>query len=239
LGWAAAAPLPGDAAGGQAAASQQNPAKGSALPPQQASAPPGSKSEATCPGLTALPVLPVRPPSLCAGCPHRASFNAVKEATQNVPAVFCGDIGCYTLGNTLGMVDTCLCMGAGITVAQGLQRLEPGTVHFAFIGDSTFFHSGITGIVNAVYNQTDIIVVVLDNSTTAMTGNQPHPGTGLTMMGNQSQKIDIEGVVRALNVSAVYKVNPFAGAAARAAVQAAIAQKGVRVIIFEAPCIMA
>jgi len=184
------------------------------------------------------PELPGRAPSLCVGCPHRASFSAVKIAAKDISAVFTGDIGCYTLGNTLGMVDTCLCMGAGVTIAQGLKRIEPDTVHFAFIGDSTFFHSGITGIVNAVYNQTDIIVVILDNATTAMTGGQPHPGTGVTMMGNVSEKIDIGKVVSALNITALYRVNPLNAKAARQAVSDAIGLKGVRVILFESPCIM-
>lgn len=182
---------------------------------------------------------PVRPPVLCAGCPHRASFFAVKEAAKGSKAVFTGDIGCYTLGNAqpLDMVDTCLCMGAGITIAQGLKRVEPDAVHFAFIGDSTFFHAGITGIINAVYNQTDIVVVVLDNSTTAMTGNQPHPGIGLTMMNTKTEKISIEKIVTALNVSAVIKVNPLDQNAAKEAVRSLMAKKGVRVLIFEAPCI--
>ena len=186
-----------------------------------------------------IPALPIRPPVLCAGCPHRASFFAVKEAVKGRPSVFSGDIGCYTLGNALplDMVDTCLCMGAGITIAQGLQRVEPDTLHFAFIGDSTFFHSGITGIINAVYNQTDIIVVILDNSTTAMTGNQPHPGTGVTMMGGKTEKISIKKLVTALNVSALIKVNPFDQKAAKKAVCSLIKQKGVRVLLFEAPCI--
>lgn len=186
-----------------------------------------------------LPSLPVRPPVLCAGCPHRASFLAVKEACKGKNAVFSGDIGCYTLGNAmpLDMVDTCLCMGAGITVAQGLHRVEPDRINFAFVGDSTFFHTGIPGIINAVYNQTDIIVVVLDNSTTAMTGNQPHPGLGKTMMGSISEKISIYEVVKSLSVSKVVRVNPFDLKVAKAAVKAVIAEKGVRVLIFEAPCI--
>ncbi|MDR2702258.1 MAG: indolepyruvate ferredoxin oxidoreductase subunit alpha [Spirochaetaceae bacterium] len=186
----------------------------------------------------AFPPLPVRPPVLCAGCPHRASFFAVKETAKGRAAVFSGDIGCYTLGNALplNMVDTCLCMGAGITVAQGLQRIEPDTLHFAFIGDSTFFHSGIPGVINAVYNQTDIIVVILDNSTTAMTGNQPHPGLGITMMNTKTQKISIEKIVNALNVSSVMKVNPFDQKAAKEAVRSLMDQKGVRVLLFEAPC---
>ena len=193
----------------------------------------------------AVPPLPVRPPVMCAGCPHRASFFAVKEAAEAVtgkgkPAVFSGDIGCYTLGNAapLNMVDTCLCMGAGITVAQGLQRIEPDVVHFAFIGDSTFFHTGIPGVINAVYNQTDIIVVILDNSTTAMTGNQPHPGMGITMMGNTTEKVSIEKIINALNVSALVKVNPFDQKAAKKAVTDLMLMKGVRVLLFEAPCII-
>ncbi|MCL2805906.1 MAG: indolepyruvate ferredoxin oxidoreductase subunit alpha [Treponema sp.] len=186
------------------------------------------------------PPLPVRPPVMCAGCPHRASFFAVKEAAKGRSAVFCGDIGCYTLGNAapLNMVDTCLCMGAGITVAQGLARIEPDTVHFAFIGDSTFFHTGIPGIINAVYNQTDIIVVILDNSTTAMTGNQPHPGMGITMMNNQVEKISIEKIIAALGVAVLVKVNPFDQKAAKKAVEDLMAVKGVKVLLFEAPCII-
>jgi indolepyruvate ferredoxin oxidoreductase alpha subunit len=185
------------------------------------------------------PSLPVRPPVLCAGCPHRASFFAVKEATKGLNAVYSGDIGCYTLGNAmpLDMVDTCLCMGAGITVAQGLHRVEPDRINFAFVGDSTFFHTGIPGIINAVYNQTDIIVVILDNSTTAMTGNQPHPGLGQTMMGNISDKISIYNVVSALNVSMIVRANPFDQKAAKEAVNAVIDKKGVRIILYEAPCI--
>lgn len=185
------------------------------------------------------PELPVRPPVLCAGCPHRASFFAVKEATKGLNAVYSGDIGCYTLGNAmpLDMVDTCLCMGAGITVAQGLHRVEPDRINFAFVGDSTFFHTGIPGIINAVYNQTDIIVVILDNSTTAMTGNQPHPGLGRTMMGNISDKISIYNIVSALNVSMIVRANPFDQKAAKDAVNAVIDKKGVRVILYEAPCI--
>jgi indolepyruvate ferredoxin oxidoreductase, alpha subunit len=197
------------------------------------------KPEKTESNIPAAPPLPVRPPVLCAGCPHRASFFAVKEAAKNRKAVFTGDIGCYTLGNAmpLDMVDTCLCMGAGITVAQGLKRIESDAVHFAFIGDSTFFHAGITGVINAVYNQTDIIVVVLDNSTTAMTGNQPHPGTGITMMKTQTEKLNIEKIVKAINVSGVVKVNPFDQKAAKDAVRSLIEQKGVRVLLFEAPCV--
>jgi len=186
-----------------------------------------------------LPPLPVRLPTLCAGCPHRASFFAVKEATKKRKAVYSGDIGCYTLGNSmpLNMVDTCLCMGAGITIAQGLQRIEPDALHFAFIGDATFFHSGITGLINAVYNETDIIAVVLDNATTAMTGNQPHPGTGKTMMNRISEKMSIPAILSAIGVKKIVRANPFDLAVAKKAVEAVMDEKGVRVILYEAPCI--
>lgn len=186
-----------------------------------------------------LPPLPVRPPVLCAGCPHRASFYAVKQAMKGKKAVFSGDIGCYTLGNAkpLDMVDTCLCMGAGVTIAQGLHRVEPDAVNFAFIGDSTFFHTGIPGVINALYNETDIVLIVLDNSTTAMTGHQPHPGTGRTMMGEITEKISIPKVLEGLGVPSITRVNPFDLDQAISAVKKAAEVKGVSAVIFEAPCI--
>lgn len=186
-----------------------------------------------------VPPLPVRPPVLCAGCPHRASFYAVKQAMKGQKAVFSGDIGCYTLGNALplDMVDTCLCMGAGVTIAQGLQRIKPDVVHFAFIGDSTFFASGLTGVVNAIYNQTDMVLVVLDNSTTAMTGQQPHPGTGKTAMGREAGKLSIEGILTAMGVSFLQTVDPMDHATAVQAVKDAATHTGVRALIFRSPCI--
>ena len=191
------------------------------------------------PTLPEPPELPVRPPVLCAGCPHRASFYAVKQAMKGRKAVFSGDIGCYTLGNAmpLDMVDTCLCMGADITMAQGLHRVEPDTVNFSFIGDSTFFASGMTGIVNAVYNQTDIILMVLDNSTTAMTGHQPHPGTGVTMMHEISPKVSIEAILRAVGLTSVETVDPLNLEQTIQAVQAAADKPGVKAIICKSPCI--
>ena len=185
------------------------------------------------------PDLPIRPPVLCAGCPHRASFYAVKQATKGRKAVYSGDIGCYTLGNAkpLDMVDTCLCMGADVTIAQGLHIMEPDTLNFSFIGDSTFFAAGITGVVNAVYNQTDIILIVLDNSTTAMTGHQPHPGTGMTMMGDVVNKVSIEKILEAVGVSKIVKADPLNYKEAKAAVESVLDEKGVRVVIFKSPCI--
>ncbi len=200
------------------------------------------------------PDLPVRPPVLCAGCPHRASFYAVKQAVAQMKrdnkkleadkiryedAVYCGDIGCYTLGNAapLYTTDTCLCMGAGITIAQGLDHAGNGTVNFAFTGDSTFFASGITGTVNAVYNQSDVIICILDNSTTAMTGHQPHPGMGITMMGGRSEPVDIAKVLEGCGVEFVRTVDPLDYEASVATVKDAIDAKGVRAIIFKSPCI--
>lgn len=186
-----------------------------------------------------LPRLPVRQPVLCAGCPHRGSFYAVKRAMAGRKAVFTGDIGCYTLGNAqpLDMVDTCLCMGADITIAQGLYRVQPDVKHFAFIGDSTFFASGLTGVANAVYNGCDLTIVVLDNSTTAMTGGQPHPGTGSLATGAPAPRIDIEGVLRALGVGKVVRANPFRMREAVEKVREAAAFAGVSAVLFEAPCI--
>ena len=183
--------------------------------------------------------LPVRPPVLCAGCPHRGSFYAVKRALGRRPAVLCGDIGCYTLGNAapLDAVDTCLCMGAGITMAQGFAVADPGKKAVAFVGDSTFFASALTGIANAVYNGHDITVVVLDNATTAMTGSQPHPGTGVTLMGPRRAPIDIEGVLRALGVGLVVTADPLDREAAQAAAAEAVDHDGPSAVIFRSPCI--
>lgn len=185
------------------------------------------------------PKLPARYPVLCAGCPHRASFYAVKVAMKGKKTYYCGDIGCYTLGNAmpLDMVDTCLCMGAGVTMAQGFNRVDKDAKAFAFIGDSTFFASGITGVVNAVYNEADITICILDNSTTAMTGHQPHPGTGKTMMGNVVDKVSIAKILTAIGVKKVVEVNPFDLEEAISAVNDCTMEKGVKAIIFKAPCI--
>ena len=188
----------------------------------------------------APPQLPVRPPVLCAGCPHRASFYAVKRAMRGRKTLFCGDIGCYTLGNAkpLDMVDTCLCMGAGINIAQGVTHVEPDTAAFAFVGDSTFFASGITGVVNAFYNQANMTLVVLDNSTTAMTGHQPHPGTGRTMMGQVVEKVSIERVLRAVGLTIVETVDPLDLDAAVSTVRRVADEPGVKAIVFRSPCVV-
>ncbi|MCR5837896.1 MAG: indolepyruvate ferredoxin oxidoreductase subunit alpha [Lachnospiraceae bacterium] len=189
--------------------------------------------------LSDMPKLPVRPPVLCAGCPHRASFYAVKEAMKGKKAIFCGDIGCYTLGNAmpLDMVDTCLCMGAGITMAQGFNWTHDDCTNFAFVGDSTFFASGMTGVANALYNEADMILCVLDNSTTAMTGHQPHPGTGRNMMGDVVDKISIQSVLEGMGVKKIETVDPLDFEKAVNVVKECAEMKGVKAIIFKSPCI--
>ena len=197
-----------------------------------------------------VPPLPIRPPVLCAGCPHRASFYAVKRAMEKlnqelpegentVEGVYCGDIGCYTLGNAkpLDMVDTCLCMGAGITMAQGMQRVEPDKRYFSFVGDSTFFASGLTGIVNAVYNEANLTLCILDNSTTDMTGHQPHPGTGHTMMGQVVEKVDITKVLEGIGVKHIRTVDALNLEQCVDTVLELSALNGVKAVIFKAPCV--
>ncbi|MEE1292781.1 MAG: thiamine pyrophosphate-dependent enzyme, partial [Acutalibacteraceae bacterium] len=185
------------------------------------------------------PQLPVRPPVLCAGCPHRASFYTVKQAMKGKKAFFGGDIGCYTLGNAmpLDMCDTCLCMGAGVNIAQGIRKVDPDTTVFAFVGDSTFFASAITGVINAVYNQANMTLVLLDNSTTAMTGHQPHPGTGRTMMGEVVEKIDPVKVLEGIGVTEVVCLDPMDLATSVPEVQRVSALPGVKAVIFRYPCI--
>ena len=189
--------------------------------------------------LSDCPSLPVRPPVLCAGCPHRASFYAVKKAMEGRKSYFCGDIGCYTLGNAmpLDMVDTCLCMGAGVTMAQGFHWVDKEAVCFAFIGDSTFFASGMTGVVNALYNEADMILCVLDNSTTAMTGHQPHPGTGRNMMGDVVAKVSITKILEGMGVQKVVTVDPLNLQESVETVRECAALPGVKAIIFKSPCV--
>jgi indolepyruvate ferredoxin oxidoreductase alpha subunit len=190
------------------------------------------------------PDIPARPPVLCAGCPHRASYYAVKTAMAGRKAVFSADIGCYTLGNALplDMVDTNICMGGGFTIPQGMHWAQPDVHHFGFLGDSTFFASGLTGVANAVYNQAKITLCVLDNSITAMTGSQPHPGTGIRMSFDATQKdaenaLRIPAILQALGVQFVEEVNPFELEKAIEVIRAAANYDGVSAIVFKAPCI--
>lgn len=184
------------------------------------------------------PALPLRTPILCAGCPHRASFYVFKEAAKEMDVVFTGDIGCYTLGAMppLNALDTCLCMGASITIAAGLHRVERNRRQVAFLGDSTFFHTGIPGLINAVYNRADITVVILDNRTTAMTGHQPHPGLGRTAMGTSNKTIDIAELAKACGVELVCEVDPYDLKEATKAAAKALSYPGPAVVIMKREC---
>lgn len=175
-----------------------------------------------------LPDLPGRSPLLCAGCPHRGSFYAFKRAARGQEVIFSGDIGCYTLGAAppLKALDTCLCMGASLGLAQGLARVEPHRRVVAFIGDSTFFHAGLSALANAVHNKTKVTIAVLDNGTTAMTGHQSHPG--LT--------IDIAAVARGLGVETVLEADPYNLEATVAAASQALAAPGPSVVLLRRPC---
>ncbi|MFX1564581.1 MAG: indolepyruvate ferredoxin oxidoreductase subunit alpha [Promethearchaeota archaeon] len=180
--------------------------------------------------------VPPRPPILCAGCPHRATFYEVAMATGR-KGVYPTDIGCYTLviQPPLEMADLLLCMGSSIGTSCGLTAVLDKPIVGA-IGDSTFFHSGIPGLVNAVYNQHPVKIIVVDNHTTAMTGHQPHPGTGLTGMGVQGTQIDIEDVVKGVGVEYVKVIDPLQVKEAIRAIREAVAYDGPAVIISRSPC---
>ena len=180
--------------------------------------------------------LPGRPPNLCAGCSHRATFYAVRKVFGD-DAFYSSDIGCYTLGilPPLKMADFLFCMGSSVSGGCGMAKVVDRPV-VAFIGDSTFFHSGITGLVNAVYNNHDILVVILDNRTTAMTGHQPNPGVEHTVHGASESRVDIEQIVRGCGVEQVVTAKPFHHKATVEALESLKALKGVRVLIAEDPC---
>lgn len=153
-------------------------------------------------------ILPPRPPALCPGCSHRATYYAMRKAFGK-NAVYPSDIGCYTMAVNMGTVDTCLCMGASITLASGIRFGGETAPICCSLGDSTFLHGGLTGLLNAAYNKARITVTVLDNSTTAMTGHQPHPGTGFTATGEPTAQVSLEAVARALGAGLVETVDPY------------------------------
>jgi indolepyruvate ferredoxin oxidoreductase alpha subunit len=185
---------------------------------------------------TPTPDLPQRPPNMCAGCPHRASFLAVRQVFGD-EAYYSSDIGCYTLGilPPYRAADFTLCMGSSISAGSGFALAADKPV-VAFIGDSTFFHSGITGLVNAVFNGHNLLLVILDNHTTGMTGHQPNPGVDATIHGENATRVDIMTLVTACGVTQVKKVNPVNNKAAVAAITELAAASGVRVLIAEEPC---
>ena len=188
--------------------------------------------------LSDVPEIPARPPNLCAGCSHRATYYAVKKAAEGMETIYPTDIGCYTLGflPPLGMGDFLICMGSSISSACGFSKATDQKV-IAFIGDSTFFHSGLTGLVNAVYNNHNFTLVILDNGTTAMTGHQPHPGVDMEALKMDGyNRISIEAVVRAVGVSHVTTVKPFKIKKSIEAIREALAFKGVSVVISQEIC---
>jgi indolepyruvate ferredoxin oxidoreductase, alpha subunit len=183
-----------------------------------------------------LPEVPARPPNLCPGCPHRAAYVAVREVFGD-EAIYPTDIGCYTLGllPPLRMGDFLIAMGAGIGTAGGFARAT-GRKVVAFIGDSTFFHSGLSPLASAVYNNHDFMVVVLDNGTTGMTGHQPHPGVDLRHLNLERTPVSIEAAVKGLGVQNVLTVNPFKYRKTVEAVRELARHRGVSVLIAAAPC---
>jgi indolepyruvate ferredoxin oxidoreductase alpha subunit len=181
--------------------------------------------------------LPMRPPSLCPGCPHRATFYALKSVFKD-ESIFASDIGCYTLGTQMGAVDTCICMGASITIASGLSFAGIPNKVACTIGDSTFLHTGIPGLMNAVYNKANITVVILDNRTTAMTGHQQHPALGEMITGEPTTEVSLESMVKACGVEHMQVVNPFDLETTKAAFRNAYESDGVNVIISRQPCII-
>jgi indolepyruvate ferredoxin oxidoreductase alpha subunit len=180
--------------------------------------------------------LPPRPPILCAGCLHRGAFYAIKKVFKD--AIYPSDIGCYTLGLQLGVVDTTICMGASITVASGFSHAGETHDIVCTIGDSTFLHTGIQGLLNAVYNGADITVVILDNRITAMTGHQPNPNSGMTACGTESPPVSLEAICRACGVSYVESVNPYDITNMVSVLQEAKKRKGVKVIIAKQMCVI-
>jgi len=180
--------------------------------------------------------LPPRPPILCAGCLHRSVFYAIKRVFKD--AIYPSDIGCYTLGLQLGAVDTTICMGASITVASGIAHSgEPRDV-VCTIGDSTFLHTGIQGLLNAVYNGANMTVFILDNRITAMTGHQPNPNTGQTACGVESPPVSLDAICRACGVSFVEGVDPYDYTGMVQVLQEARKRKGVKVIIAKQMCVI-
>jgi indolepyruvate ferredoxin oxidoreductase alpha subunit len=194
----------------------------------------------------APPEAPGRRPTLCAGCPHRASFFAIKKAFPK--GIYPSDIGCYTLGLNLGVVDTVLCMGAAVSQAAGFyhayqagRRDYPSIV--ATIGDSTFYHAGIPALINAVVQNARFVLVILDNSTTAMTGNQPTPAGGKTLDGQPAPRVLLSELVRACGVRFVeegdpYRFKDFVGVLKQAGRFSRAPDGGLAVVIAKHPCLM-
>ena len=199
-----------------------------------------SFSAKTKPDLSDVPEIPARPPNLCAGCSHRATFYAVRKAAEGMETIYPTDIGCYTLGflPPLSMGDFLICMGSSIGTSCGFSKATRQKV-ISYIGDSTFFHAGIPGLVNAVFNNHNFTLVILDNGTTAMTGHQPHPGVDMSQMNMDGfQQVSIENIVRAVGVNHVSVIRPYQVKKSIAAIKAALEHKGVSVVISKEGCVL-
>jgi len=195
--------------------------------------------------------LPRRPPVLCPGCPHTGIFFVLSSIGQRSkllkyrgktlnesPLIVTGDIGCYTLASypPLSTIDTTACMGASIGQALGMEKAGIDKKVVAVIGDSTFMHSGITGVVNGVYDKGQITIIILDNGTTAMTGHQDHPGTGVSAQGKETQKVELESLVRGIGVKDVKVVDAFDIKALRSNLRSSLDNPELSVIIVRGAC---
>jgi indolepyruvate ferredoxin oxidoreductase alpha subunit len=183
-----------------------------------------------------VPDLPPRPPILCAGCMHRPVFHAIRRVFRD--GIYPSDIGCYTLGLQLGAVDTTICMGASIPVGSGMFHAGEERDIVCTIGDSTFLHTGIQGLLNAVYNGARMTVVILDNRITAMTGHQPNPTTGLNACGAPAPAVSLEAVCRACGVSVVETIDPYDLVALTTALKDVKEKPGVKVVIAKQYCVI-
>ncbi len=193
------------------------------------------------PDLSWLPELPPRPPSLCPGCPHRETYLIIKDVLKDLgeEAIYPTDIGCYTLGllPPIQMADYLICMGSSVGSACGFSATTDQRI-ISFIGDSTFFHAGLSPLVNAVYNRHRFTLVVLDNETTAMTGHQPTPSQEIMPPGYEHPRVSIEEICRATGVKKVVTINPYQKKEAREKVKKALEGRDLSVIVSRAPCIL-
>lgn len=182
-----------------------------------------------------------RPPTMCAGCPHRGLFY---ELSKKKKVVVTGDIGCYTLGSTppLSSMDTCICMGASVSAGHGFSKASEingrDVKVFGVIGDSTFFHSGVTGLIDIVYNRGNAATIILDNRITGMTGHQENPGTGYTLMGEEAPQIDIVKLCEAIGVKHIEEINPLDLNQTNKAINKALEIDEPMVIITKYPCVL-
>ena len=191
------------------------------------------------PEMSEVDTLPGRPPNMCPGCPHRGIFHTLNQ----LKAYVTGDIGCYTLGflPPLSAMDTCICMGAGIGNATGITKVLPPEEQqkvVAVIGDSTFLHSGITGLLDMVYNKAPATVIILDNRITAMTGRQENPASGFTLMGEETFEVDLPQLVKALGVKNIRVIDPSDLSESKRVITEEMERPEPSVVITRRPCVL-